>query len=53
MDIRRVGRRWMVSGSADVSVSLFEKYGGFAQVSKIVMAIYESPLDSDRLADYF
>jgi hemoglobin len=38
---------------ADVSVSLFEKYGGFAKVSKIVMAFYDSLLDSDLLAEYF
>ena len=36
-----------------MNVSLFEKYGGFAQVSKIVMAFYDSMLDSDVLAEYF
>lgn len=33
--------------------SMFERYGGFASVSKIVMAFYERVLDSDRLAPYF
>lgn len=33
--------------------SLFEKYGGFAAVSKIVMAFYYKVLESDRLAPYF
>lgn len=33
--------------------SMFERYGGFAHISKIVMAFYERVLDSDRLAPYF
>lgn len=33
--------------------SLFERYGGFASVSRIVMAFYDKALDSDILADYF
>jgi len=33
--------------------SLFEKYGGFGAVSKIVMRFYNHVLDSDILADYF
>lgn len=33
--------------------SMFERYGGFASISKIVMAFYDKALDSDILADYF
>jgi hemoglobin len=33
--------------------SLFERYGGFGTVSKIVMSFYDQVLDSDVLADYF
>ncbi|MEX2455273.1 MAG: group 1 truncated hemoglobin [Rhodospirillaceae bacterium] len=33
--------------------TLFEKYGGFAKVSRIVSAFYDSVLDSPLLAPYF
>jgi len=33
--------------------SLFELYGGFASVSKIVMAFYDKILDSDIAGPYF
>lgn len=33
--------------------TLFEKYGGFAKVSRIVSAFYEKVLDSEILAPYF
>ena len=33
--------------------SLFEKYGGFSTISKIVMRFYDHVLESDILADYF
>jgi hemoglobin len=33
--------------------SMFERYGGFASVSKIVMAFYDKVLDSDIIAVYF
>lgn len=33
--------------------TIFDKYGGFASISKIVMRFYDSILDSDILADYF
>jgi len=33
--------------------SMFERYGGFASVSKIVMAFYDKALDSDIIGDYF
>lgn len=34
-------------------MTLFEKYGGFANVSRIVMSFYDRVLDSDRVGDYF
>ena len=33
--------------------SMFERYGGFATVSKIVMSFYGKVLDSDIIGDYF
>lgn len=33
--------------------SMFERYGGFASVSKIVMAFYDKVLDSDIAGPYF
>jgi len=33
--------------------SLFEKYGGFGQVSRIVLAFYDRALDSDVIGDFF
>ena len=33
--------------------STFERYGGFATVSKVVLAFYEKVMESDVLADFF
>ncbi|POF32731.1 group I truncated hemoglobin [Roseibium marinum] len=33
--------------------ALFDKYGGFKSVSRIVMAFYEKVLDSDEIGDFF
>jgi hemoglobin len=33
--------------------SIFERYGGFSAVSKIVSSFYDRVLDSDNLAPYF
>ncbi len=33
--------------------SMFERYGGFASVSKIVLSFYDKALDSDVIGDYF
>jgi hemoglobin len=33
--------------------SLFQKYGGFAKVSRIVLSFYDKALDSDLIGDYF
>ena len=34
-------------------MSLFDKYGGFANISKIVLAFYEEAIDSDVIGPYF
>jgi len=36
-----------------MSVNLFQKYGGFAAISKIVMAFYDKAIDSDVIGGYF
>ncbi len=36
-----------------MSVSMFDRYGGFASVSKIVMAFYDRALDSEFIGEYF
>ena len=33
--------------------SLFERYGGFTNVSKVVSAFYDKVLESDRLSSFF
>ncbi|MEM1346371.1 MAG: group 1 truncated hemoglobin [Pseudomonadota bacterium] len=33
--------------------NLYEKYGGFAQINRIVMAFYDALLDSDEIGPYF
>ncbi|GMG81975.1 group 1 truncated hemoglobin [Paralimibaculum aggregatum] len=33
--------------------TLYEKYGGFAQINRIVMAFYDGLLDSDEVGPYF
>jgi hemoglobin len=32
---------------------MFEKYGGFASVSKIVMSFYDKVIDSDQIGHFF
>lgn len=36
-----------------MSVNLFQKYGGFAAISKVVMAFYDRVLESDAIGEYF
>lgn len=36
-----------------VEQSLFEKYGGFSSVSKVVLAFYDKLLDSDEIGPFF
>ena len=36
-----------------MAANLFEKYGGFATISKVVMVFYDKALDSDVLGPYF
>ncbi len=33
--------------------TIFEKYGGFKTISKVVMTFYDLVLDSDQIGDYF
>lgn len=33
--------------------TLYEKYGGFSNISKIVMSFYDTLLDSDEIGPYF
>jgi hemoglobin len=37
----------------EMSVSLFDKYGGFANISKLVFAFYEKAIESDVIGPYF
>ncbi len=36
-----------------MSQTIYEKYGGFKTISRIVMAFYEMALDSDQIGEYF
>ena len=33
--------------------SLFQKYGGFAAISRVVMTFYDKALDSDQIGEFF
>jgi hemoglobin len=33
--------------------SLFQKYGGFAAISRVVLTFYDKALDSDQIGDFF
>lgn len=35
------------------SHSLFQKYGGFAKVSRVVLTFYDKVLDSEQIGDFF
>ncbi len=36
-----------------MGTTVYEKYGGFKTISRIVMSFYEMALDSDEIGDYF
>lgn len=36
-----------------MSSSLFQKYGGFAKVSRVVLTFYDKVLDSEQIGDFF
>lgn len=36
-----------------MSNTLFQKYGGFANVSRVVLTFYDKVLDSDQIGDFF
>ncbi len=38
---------------SEMSVSMFDRYGGFATVRTIVSSFYDKVLDSDRLSRFF
>ncbi|MDH3666098.1 MAG: group 1 truncated hemoglobin [Paracoccaceae bacterium] len=40
-------------GCKMASQSLFQKYGGFAKVSRVVLAFYDKVLDSEQIGDFF
>ncbi|UWQ76848.1 group 1 truncated hemoglobin [Leisingera sp. M658] len=33
--------------------TIYEKYGGFSAISRVVMTFYELALESDQIGDYF
>ena len=41
------------AGGRVVSQTLYEKYGGFKTISRVVMMFYEMALDSDEIGHYF
>ena len=41
------------AGETMASTTLYDKYGGFAQVNRIVMAFYDALLDSEEIGPYF
>ena len=36
-----------------MSQSLFQKYGGFAKVSRVILTFYDKVLDSEQIGDFF
>ena len=36
-----------------MGTSIYDKYGGFKTVSRVVMTFYEMALDSDQIGDHF
>ena len=36
-----------------MSQSLFQQYGGFAKISRVVLTFYDKVLDSDQIGDFF
>jgi hemoglobin len=36
-----------------MSATLFQKYGGFAKVSRVVLTFYDKVLDSEQIGDFF
>ncbi len=43
----------IIIAPGDWSVTLYEKYGGFKTVSRVVMSFYEMALESDQIGDHF
>lgn len=36
-----------------MSQSLFQKYGGFAKVSRVILTFYDKVLDSEKIGNFF
>ena len=36
-----------------MSATLFQKYGGFAKVSRVVLTFYDKVLDSEQIGEFF
>ena len=36
-----------------MSATLFQKYGGFAKISRVVLTFYDKALDSEQIGDFF
>ena len=36
-----------------MSGTLFQKYGGFAKISRVVLTFYDKVLDSEQIGDFF
>lgn len=36
-----------------MTATLFQKYGGFASISRVVLTFYDKALDSDQIGGFF
>lgn len=36
-----------------MTATLFQKYGGFASISRVVLTFYDKALDSEQIGDFF
>lgn len=50
---RTIGDALRIAGEVNVTTNLYEKYGGFSNINKIVMAFYDHLLDSEVVGPYF
>jgi hemoglobin len=46
-------RNQSIRGTTILAQSMYEKYGGFASVSRIVLDFYDKVLDSEEVGDFF
>ena len=45
--------RWHIKKDTVVEKTLFEKYGGFSTISRVVMSFYDRMLDDDDVGPFF